>query len=166
MKKTPARKPRAARADYPPLKLAKATPKKKVPQNGAVKELLKLADLMAKAAGPLYDLFAGKPVLLPPTYASMQTLMMKAMRGDFRLWRTVKGHRFVSTVFLWTDHGFGNGLPVLFESYYHDGKSGEVIDRYCTKGEAWAGHQALCRKYRVGVPDLEQRHKPFKVTIP
>lgn len=52
---------------------------------------------------------------------------------------------FVSTVFLGSDHRFGDsGPPILFETmvFAHDGIAGDDIlcYRYCTWNEAWKGH--------------------------
>lgn len=121
----------------------------------------KLGDEFMSMIAPTYDLRRGKVVVLPPTYKSLILSAKKMERGDFRLWRTQKGKRWVSTVFLWSNHGFPGGDPVLFESYYYDGKHGDIQERYCSKAAAWAGHQKWCRTYRLGTPEKAQRFKPF-----
>lgn len=51
----------------------------------------------------------------------------------------------VSTVFLGIDHGFGNGVPILFETMAFDarGDLDSCTRRYGTWAEAEAGHQEI-----------------------
>lgn len=49
----------------------------------------------------------------------------------------------VSTVFLGTDHSFGDGPPLLFETMVFGLSDEEPCDRYSTWDEAVAGHAAM-----------------------
>lgn len=60
--------------------------------------------------------------------------------------------RWVSTVWLGLDHGFGrSSRPLIFETLVfgvHGSTSGELAqERYSTEEEALAGHAALVRKW-------------------
>jgi len=58
-----------------------------------------------------------------------------------------EGSAEVSTVFLGLDHRFGTeGPPLVFETMVFGGPLDQEQDRYSTKAEALAGHQALARK--------------------
>lgn len=46
----------------------------------------------------------------------------------------------VSTVFLGTDHGYGRGAPILFETMIFGGPLDEEQDRFCTVHEARVAH--------------------------
>lgn len=48
------------------------------------------------------------------------------------------GH-FVSTVFLGLDHQFGDGPPLLWETY----ADGDIIERYASKAGAMMGHKRV-----------------------
>lgn len=58
-----------------------------------------------------------------------------------RVARTHIGDGYVSTVLLGSDHAFGGGQPVIFESMAFP--DCERCDRYCTKAEALVGHAAM-----------------------
>lgn len=59
----------------------------------------------------------------------------------------IHARRFVSTVFLGLDHGFG-GPPIVFETMvFTDGKGGDM-ERYSTYDEAMAGHKVMVEKVR------------------
>lgn len=72
---------------------------------------------------------------------------------DFRVWgdwyrtadrhvgNTTIGGLQVSTVFLGSNHQWGCGPPVLFETMVFGGDD-EMMDRYSTWDEAQAGHDA------------------------
>ncbi len=47
----------------------------------------------------------------------------------------------VSTVFLGSDHQFGEGPPLIFETMIFGGKYDGYTDRYSTWEEAEAGHE-------------------------
>lgn len=46
----------------------------------------------------------------------------------------------VSTVFLWLNHNFGRGAPLLFETMIFGGPHADYQERYTTWDEAEAGH--------------------------
>ncbi len=56
--------------------------------------------------------------------------------------------RWLSTVFLVHDHGFGVGNPILFETMvFDDPEHGdEVLERYCTWEEAEKGHEQIVQR--------------------
>ena len=47
---------------------------------------------------------------------------------------------WISTVWLGTDHGFGQGRPLIYETMVFHGDDDIYIDRYSTWDEAEAGH--------------------------
>jgi hypothetical protein len=55
----------------------------------------------------------------------------------------------VSTVFLGTDHQFGDGPPLLFETmiFHGDPGTGDECWRYATRAEALEGHAAAVAGY-------------------
>lgn len=54
----------------------------------------------------------------------------------------------VSTVFLGSNHSFGRGAPLLFETMVFSAPDDEeVCERYTTWDEAQAGHDAVVREY-------------------
>lgn len=63
---------------------------------------------------------------------------------SWQIGKTHVGAKFVSTVFLGIDHGFGQrGGAVLFETMIfigNDGRTERGCWRYCTRAEALAGH--------------------------
>ena len=62
------------------------------------------------------------------------------------------GTFFISTVWLGSNHRFGPGEPVIFETMvFARGDLGAVEDsnRYCTEQEAMAGHLEFVKKYTV-----------------
>lgn len=54
----------------------------------------------------------------------------------------------VSTVFLGLDHGYGGGLPILFETMVFGGKLDENQWRYSTYQEAVEGHARVLREVK------------------
>lgn len=64
----------------------------------------------------------------------------KTMIGDVR----------VSTVFLSTDHQFGNGPPLLFETMIFGGKHNDEEWRYSTLGEAKLSHFRIVDALKAG----------------
>lgn len=65
--------------------------------------------------------------------------------------QTLKNGRFVSTIFLGTDHNFGAGKPLLFETMVFALKGdGEELDmdRYSTWEEAEKGHKLMVEKWK------------------
>lgn len=63
------------------------------------------------------------------------------------------GKTFVSTVFLSTDHGWNNDVPIVFETMvFVDPElsiTEEDCDRYATYAEAVAGHQKMLEKWKA-----------------
>ncbi len=55
--------------------------------------------------------------------------------GDDRI-----GDVHISTVFLGTDHAFGAGPPILWETMIFGGEHDGYQERYLTRDEALAGH--------------------------
>jgi hypothetical protein len=59
---------------------------------------------------------------------------------------------WVSTVFLGLDHNyFDDGPPLLFETMVFGGPLEGQCDRYSTRAEALAGHQAMCRQVKEAI---------------
>lgn len=54
----------------------------------------------------------------------------------------------VSTVFLGTDHGYGDEPPLLFETAVFGGPFSDHMRRYSTWEEAEAGHAEVCDMVR------------------
>ena len=55
----------------------------------------------------------------------------------------------VSTVFLGIDHAFGDGPPILYETMVFGGPMDQTQDRYHTKEEALAGHEAMVERVKA-----------------
>lgn len=60
----------------------------------------------------------------------------------------VLGKASVSTVFLGSDHQFGDGPPLIFETMVFGGQLDQECDRYSTWDEAEAGHAAMVARVR------------------
>ena len=54
----------------------------------------------------------------------------------------------ISTVFLGTDHRFGDGPPLLFETLVFDGELDGEMDRYSTWEEAEKGHDEMVKRVK------------------
>ena len=54
----------------------------------------------------------------------------------------------ISTVFLWLDHSYGQGPPILFETMVFGGLLDEECERYSTWIEAEQGHEAMVDRVR------------------
>ena len=52
----------------------------------------------------------------------------------------------VSTVFLGSNHNWGDGPPLLFETMIFGGKHDGDQERYSTREEAEAGHALMCAR--------------------
>lgn len=66
----------------------------------------------------------------------------------FRLARTESPQATVSTVYLGSDHGYGEGPPLLWETMvFCDGDNNEDCLRASSREEAMTNHQALVKKY-------------------
>lgn len=56
----------------------------------------------------------------------------------------------VSTVYLGTDHGWGDGPPLIFETMvFEDGPLDQECVRYSTREQAVAGHGAMIQRVKV-----------------
>ena len=107
----------------------------------------------------------GKPIDMM-TWAKMQLPEIKRIAedtievGDRRWW--------VSTVWMGLDHNFDlAGPPLIFETMVFDADKTKVsasqggdwsdllMDRYATKEQALAGHQAICDRVRKDPPTKE-----------
>lgn len=64
------------------------------------------------------------------------------------------GGVWVSTVLLGMDHNFGSGPPLIFETmvFGPDDMSDLDMDRYPTKEQALAGHEAIVTKWTGWIP--------------
>jgi hypothetical protein len=72
-------------------------------------------------------------------------------REQARVSRTEVGARTVSTVFLWIDHGWGEGPPVLWETaIFEPDRHVIVVARYRSLVEAQAGHVAITAQLQAG----------------
>lgn len=56
-------------------------------------------------------------------------------------WDNPAGEVNISTVFLGMDHGWGEGLPVLWETIIFEGEHDQYQERYTSLADAKAGHQ-------------------------
>lgn len=60
------------------------------------------------------------------------------------------GDVLVSTVFLGTDHNFGDGaLPVLWETMIFGGEHDQYQGRYCSRENAEMGHKRALEMVRI-----------------
>lgn len=62
---------------------------------------------------------------------------------------TLSDGTWVSTVHLVLDHGFGQGLPIIFETMVFPSKSimsDLYTERYATEASAMAGHERIVRE--------------------
>lgn len=62
----------------------------------------------------------------------------------------------VSTVFLWLDHGWGGGPPILFETMIFGGEHDGYQDRYCTHEEVLEGHAKAVKLVESGVTESDK----------
>ena len=67
----------------------------------------------------------------------------KAFKDPRRIGKTNVGDAEVSTVWLGSDHQFGDGPPLIFETMIFGGSHDQFCDRYSTKEEALAGHKRI-----------------------
>jgi hypothetical protein len=61
-------------------------------------------------------------------------------KADRHVGKTTVGRTYISTVFLGLDHGWGDGVPVIFETMVFGGKLDQQQDRCCTYEEAQLMH--------------------------
>ena len=66
--------------------------------------------------------------------------------ADRNIEKTKVGKVNISTVFLGTDHSFGDGPPLLYETMIFGGELDQEQDRYTTKAEATIGHKRMVAK--------------------
>jgi hypothetical protein len=70
-----------------------------------------------------------------------------------RVAETTVGEKWVSTVHVPLDQGFGEGPPLIFETMvFADKTSGTDLyqERYSTEDDARAGHEAVVERLRAG----------------
>jgi hypothetical protein len=89
----------------------------------------------------------GQPYYLGMKPEAMMHCAIRYGRGDYHLHRTEKDGRWVSTVFLWINHQWGDGPPILFETGARCGGKIVICERYSTRQEADAGHIKWCKTY-------------------
>lgn len=68
--------------------------------------------------------------------------------------RTEVGPFLVSTVWLGLDHGWGGGPPLIFETIVFGDSRDFDMDRYSTREQALAGHEAMVLLVRATLPDI------------
>lgn len=56
----------------------------------------------------------------------------------------------VSTVFLGTDHQWGDGPPILYETLVFGGELDGEMERYSTQEDAKVGHAAMVERVQNG----------------
>jgi len=61
---------------------------------------------------------------------------------------------YVSTVFLALDHGFGEGLPILWETMVFGGQHDGFCKRYTSRESAEKGHARIVEN--LGSDDLDE----------
>lgn len=59
---------------------------------------------------------------------------------------TIEGNVRISTVFLGSNHRFGPGPPLLYETMIFGGTRDAYQERYSTRAEAETGHARICRE--------------------
>jgi len=67
----------------------------------------------------------------------------------------------VSTVFRGLDHRFAAGPPLIFETMVFGGPLDQEMDRYSTKVEALAGHEAMVKRAKKETECEEIQRKTF-----
>jgi len=72
-------------------------------------------------------------------------------KDDYRFIKqdTLANGKWISTVWLGSDHSFGGDVPLIFETmvFPNKGSWGEIdMERYSTEEEAIKGHDALVKK--------------------
>ena len=86
---------------------------------------------------------------------------------DRRVAVTNIGDVRVSTVFLGTDHNWGQGPPLLFETMIFGGPLDEECERYSTWEQAEAGHKCMVERANVDakIAALEAENARLKVQL-
>jgi len=108
---------------------------------------------------PLFYGRDGKPMTVAAYGASRS-------EQDVHVADTYIGEYWVSTVWLGTDHSFGSGPPLIFETMIFVRTEGDTrvgaegfdgwMDRYATEAAALAGHDQACAMVRA---DLASRDR-------
>lgn len=85
-----------------------------------------------------------------PVRCTDQELINKyrADRDSQRIAEDTIGEAWVSTVFLWMDHGFGGGPPILWETMVFGGEHSDYQERYTSRAEALEGHKRIVAMVR------------------
>lgn len=89
----------------------------------------------------------GQPYFAGASKAAVARAAARFERGDYRIWRTEKDERWVGTIFLWINHQWGSGPPILFETAASCGGKIVVCERYSTRSQARIGHRKWCKTY-------------------
>jgi hypothetical protein len=69
--------------------------------------------------------------------------------ADCRVAQTTVGESDISTVFVGLDHSFGMGTPEVYETLVFGGPLDQEQERYATREEAVAGHEAMVARVRT-----------------
>jgi hypothetical protein len=96
-----------------------------------------------------------------PVACDMMTWARWFERADRHVRQTLQGDVTISTVFLGLDHGYLDpDRPVLFETMvFGAGDDWDNQERYCTWGEAEAGHDRWVAKVFKPTPILKLPEK-------
>jgi hypothetical protein len=81
----------------------------------------------------------------------------KAFEETRHIGQTTVGNAEVSTVWLSSDHQFGDGPPLIFETMIFGGPHDQFCERYSTKEEAAAGHKRFVLALQEGRDPEEDR---------
>ena len=71
-------------------------------------------------------------------------------KADYRFIKqeTLDNGKWISTVWLGTDHSFGGDVPLIFETMVFKDSWDEIdMERYSTEEDAIKGHDALVKKH-------------------
>jgi hypothetical protein len=89
---------------------------------------------------------SGKPIS-SETYASLHRLDVEG-KPYMRIAETSTEGCRVSTVWLGSNHQYGDGPPVIFETMVFGGGLDQFAERWSTEEEARAGHDAMVERVR------------------
>lgn len=99
-----------------------------------------------------YVLRDGVPVLEPEILA--WATWFENANDQRRVALTDEGDDLVvSTVFLGIDHAFGDRPPLLYETLVRGRVLTGEMERYATRAEAEAGHEAMVARVRAAMAD-------------
>ena len=86
----------------------------------------------------------------PVATENLEAWAMWFESSDRTVRKTVIGEVEVSTVFLSLDHRFGGeGPPILWETMIFGGEHDEFTDRYTSRVDAIAGHEAAVKRLQA-----------------